>query len=102
MAHESLTIATDGTITPTNIHVNPGDTVSFHADGDDAVLCVDPDILFGAERYEIPDGDTITLTVQNDATHITFAFLTVMGDLTAACGGARGGVNGSGGDTGPP
>ncbi len=94
-----VTIAADGSFSPDPISPDPGQVVSFHADGQDVVLCVDPETVFGGERFEIPNGSAADLTVQPGAVHVAFAYVAVMGDLGAACTGARGG-EGSG-TTGP-
>ncbi len=88
MSSITVTIASDGTTTPSDIQAGPGDTVSFHADGADAVLCLDPEAFFGGSRYEIPNGETVGLTVQPDASG-RFEFIVVVGDLTASCRGSR-------------
>lgn len=95
----TVTISSDGTFSPNTIAPNPGDVVSFRAEGADVVLCVDPSTVFGAERYPIADGSTADLTVQEEAIHIDFAYVACVGDLDAACGGCRGGEGG--GKTGP-
>ncbi|GIV57724.1 MAG: hypothetical protein KatS3mg042_0637 [Rhodothermaceae bacterium] len=95
----TVTISSDGTFSPDPISPNPGDTVAFMADGTDVVLCVEPASLFGGERYEIPAGTTLPLEVQPDAIHISFAYVAILGDLSADCVGARGGEGG--GRTGP-
>ena len=84
----TVTISSDGTASPSDIRVRPGDTVSFHADGADVVLCVDPEAFFGGTRYEISDGETVDLTVQAGASG-RFEFMTVVGDLSASCKGSR-------------
>ncbi|WP_420456326.1 hypothetical protein [Rubrivirga sp.] len=84
MSSITVTIASDGTTTPSDIQASPGDTVSFHADGADAVLCLHPEAFFGGSRYEISNGETVDLTVQPDASG-RFDFIVVVGDLTASC-----------------
>lgn len=88
MPDTTVTIASDGTATPSDIRVRPGDTVSFHADGADVVLCLDPARFFGGDRYEIPSGKNVDLTVQSSARG-SFEFITIVGDLDAACRGTR-------------
>ena len=100
MSSITVTIASDGTTSPSDIQARPGDTVSFHADGADAVLCLDPEAFFGGSRYEIPDGETADLTVQPDASG-RFEFIVVVGDLAASCrDGRRDKVIGGGGGVG--
>ncbi|WP_456429051.1 hypothetical protein [Rhodocaloribacter sp.] len=94
-----VTVAADGSFSPDPISPDPGQGVSFRADGQDVVLCVDPASVFGGERFEIPNGGAVDLTVQPGAVHVAFAYVAVMGDLGAECRGARGG-EGSG-TTGP-
>lgn len=95
----AVTISSDGAFSPNTIAPDPGDVVSFRADGADVVLCVDPSTVFGGERYPIADGSTADLTVQDDAIHVDFAYVALVGDLEAACGSFRGGEGG--GKTGP-
>ncbi len=94
-----VTIAADGSFSPDPISPDPGQVVSFHADGQDVVLCVEPADVFGGERFEIPNGSSADLRVQPGAVHVAFAYVAIMGDLAADCMGARGG-EGSG-TTGP-
>lgn len=84
----TVTISSDGTPSPSTVRVQPGDTVSFHADGADVVLCVDPGSFFGGTRYEIPSGETVDLTVQSGASG-AFEFVVAVGDLGAPCRGGR-------------
>ncbi|PAP75158.1 hypothetical protein [Rubrivirga marina] len=88
MPDVKVTIASDGTPSPSDIPAGPGDTVSFHADGADVVLCIDPKSFFGGARYEIPMGQVEALTVQPDARG-SFEFMTLVGDLSAPCKGGR-------------
>lgn len=99
MSTITVTIASDGTTSPSDIQARPGDTVSFHADGADAVLCLDPETFFGGSRYEIPDGETADLTVQPDASG-RFEFVVQVGDLSADCRGRRDKEYGGGGGVG--
>ena len=96
MSDITVTIASDGTPSPAHVQASPGDTVSFHADGADVVLCIDPDRFFGHERYEIPDGESVALTVQSGAPD-AFKFITRVGDLNAPCRGGRDKTSGGGG-----
>ncbi len=98
MATITVTIAADGSLSPVTISVNGGDIVAFQAEAD-AVLCVDPMSLFGAERFEIPGGGSIGLVVQPDPPQ-DFKYITQMGDLEARCGGGRDKKGGAGGGTG--
>lgn len=101
MPNVTIAIASDGTMNPSNFHINPGETASFEANGNDVVLCVDPEGLFGEERYEIPNGTTLDLVVQATANNISFELKTRVGDLEASCT-KRGTGGDGGGDTGPP
>jgi len=94
-----VTIAADGSFSPDPISPDPGQVVTFQADGQDVVLCVDPASVFDGERFEIPNGGAVDLTVQPSAVHVSFAYVAIMGDLASECRGARGG-EGSG-TTGP-
>lgn len=96
MSDITVTIAGDGTPTPSDIQVQAGDTVSFHAEGADIVLCVDPASFFGGERYEIPNGAAADLTVQPGASG-SFEYITIPGDLDALCRGRRDRSGGGGG-----
>lgn len=98
MATITVTIAADGTFSPASISVNAGDIVFFQAAAD-TVLCVDPTSLFGAERFEIPEGGSIGLVVQPDPPQ-SFQYIAQIGDLEARCGGGRDKTGGSGGGTG--
>ena len=84
MSATTVTIAADGTPSPSDVRASPGDAVSFRADGADVVLCVAPTSVFGGERYEIAAGGTLDLTVQSGATG-AFEFLTHVGDLAVRC-----------------
>ncbi|MDX1420746.1 MAG: hypothetical protein R3181_12320 [Rubricoccaceae bacterium] len=97
MSDVTVTIASDGTPTPSDIQISPGDTVSFHADGADIVLCVDPGEYFGEERYAIPNGETVHLTMQADASG-SFEYITLVGDLSADCYDGRDKRGGGGGN----
>lgn len=98
MATITITIAGDGTPAPPYITINEGDTVRFQAEAD-AVLCVDPESVFGAERFEIPANSAVDLLVQTSPSG-GFQYLTKMGDLGAACGGDRDKNEGGGGGPG--
>jgi hypothetical protein len=99
----TVTIDGDGNFDPTSIAPNPGDTVSFVAGGGDAVLCVDPEALFGEGRYAIANGANLDLTVQAAAIHVDFGYIACLGDLEMTCDVCRQGVRGTegGGRTGP-
>ena len=96
MANVTVTIAPDGTPTPSSIQVDPGDTVGFHADGVDVVLCVLPKTVFGSMSFIIPEDTTLNLLVQNFASSGPFEYITLVGDLEAECEG-RGDEDGEGG-----
>lgn len=99
-----VTIDSVGTFSPNSITPNPGDIVSFMAGGGDAVLCVDPDSLFGSERYAIANGSSLDLTVQDEAIHVDFGYIACIGDMEMTCEACRQqGVRGDegGGRTGP-
>lgn len=95
----AVSIGSDGSFSQDTITPDPGDVVSFFADGTDAVLCVAPDSVFGEERYPIANGETLALQVQPTAVHVDFSFAACVGDLAATCGGCRG--EEGGGRTGP-
>lgn len=100
----TVTIDSVGTFSPRSIAPNPGDVVSFLAGGGDAVLCVDPDSLFGGERFAIANGSSLDLVVQEEAVHIDFGYIACLGDLEMTCEACRQqGVRGDegGGRTGP-
>ena len=99
----TVNIDGDGDFDPSTIAPNPGDTVSFVAGGGDVVLCVDPDSLFGAERYAIANGSNLDLTVQPGAIHIDFGYIACLGDLEMTCDACQQGIRGTegGGKTGP-
>lgn len=102
MATITVQIAANGTPSPSHINVSGGDSVCFQTEVD-AVLCVDPESLFGSERFEIPGGDTVCLAVLPNPP-ATFEYLTRMGDLTARCDDGRGtgGTGGGSGEGGGP
>lgn len=89
MSTVTVTIASDGTPTPSALTVAQGDTVTWVANGADVVLCIDPAAYFGGSRFEIPNGDTLDLTVVSGPIG-GFDFITKVGDLTEDCGGSRG------------
>ena len=100
MSDITVTIDRDGTPTPGKIQVQPGDTVSFRSEEVDAVLCIAPAQFFGDERYEIPGGKMVALTVQPGASG-SFEFITRVGDLNAPCRGPRDKAGNGGGGIGP-
>ena len=99
MADHIVTISTDGTPTPDDIEINPGDRVTFQTAKADVVLCVDPTELFGAERFIIPAGDRLNVLVQDFAPPGEFAYLIITGNLDRPCKG-RGGDGEGGGSVG--
>lgn len=99
MSEVKITIASDGTPSPTNVQLSVGDTLYVQADGTDAVFCVHPPAFFGGERHEIPAGQTAALTVQPGASG-SFDFIVVAGDLDAPCGGGRDKAMAGGGGVG--
>ena len=88
MSTVTITLASDGTPSPSSVQVNPGDTLRFHADGADAVVCIHPAEYFGGERFAIPSGETADLTVQPEASG-SFEYIVTVGDLEASCRGSR-------------
>jgi hypothetical protein len=92
----TITIQFDNAGNPTPATINPkiGDTVVFQASAQPIVLCVDPTSIFGVERYPIPAGTSISLTVQAGASG-NFTFTSLAGDINAECG-ARGTTGGDG------
>ena len=94
MSTITITIAADGTPSPSHIQVSEGDIVCYQA-ADDTVLCVVQESMFGSERFEIPRGSTICLLVHPNPPE-EFQYLTFVGDLGERCGGGRG-TGGSGG-----
>ncbi|WP_412069604.1 hypothetical protein [Rubrivirga sp. IMCC43871] len=90
MSSVTVTIASDGTFSPSTLTVHQGDTVSWVADGADAVVCIDPADYFGGDRFEIPNGQTLDLTVQCGPIG-GFDFIVIVGDLSVSCeDGSRG------------
>ena len=105
MATITVTIDDQGNPTPPDISVDPGDIVSFQNSSEDIVLCVDPDLVFGAERFVIVSNQTLSLVVQPFAPAGPFVYVTRVGDLQAECknggrGGGEGGGSVGGDDTG--
>ena len=97
MADVTVVIDGDGNFTPGNIRPNPGDKVTFESPDDDVVLCVTTAAVFGQNRYEIPTGAALTVTVKEDAINVGFGLSVQVGTLEGDCGGARG----NGNETGP-
>lgn len=91
MADATITIAANGTPSPdpATLTFDSGDTVTFVADGADVVLCTAPPNFFGGVRHEIPDGESIDLTVSPSASG-SFEYVIKTGDLDAKCKGGRG------------
>ena len=100
MANVTVTIGSNGDPSPSHININVGDTVSFHANGDDVVLCVSDEAIFGDDRYEIPEDSSLDLNVQSGAPQGDFDYLVLVGDLDANCGGGKGGDGEGGGSVG--
>lgn len=84
---DRLHIEADGSFSPTRLRLEPGDTLVVRAEVD-AVLCIDSAKVFGENRYEIPAGRQIELTVEDDAPG-GFDFIVQTGDLSAPCKGRR-------------
>lgn len=96
MADITVRIDRDGRCTPSTLNINVGDAVSFSVEAD-TVLCVAPEKVFGAERFEIPAGESRRLNVQaTDPSSLDF--VARVGDLAAPCrGGDRDRTGGGGG-----
>lgn len=85
MADIHVTIDAAGQFSPETIRVQAGDNVSFAADGADVVLCVSDESIFGADREEIPNGESVTLSAQDGAEDGDFAMKAILDDLNARC-----------------
>ncbi len=94
MATHTIQFDSAGNPSPATINPQIGDTVVFQAGAEPIVLCVDPESIFGAERYPIPAGTSISLAVQAGAAG-NFTFTSLAGDIEAECG-ARGATGGDG------
>ncbi|NQV71877.1 hypothetical protein HQ496_02050 [bacterium] len=98
MAHYNVSLDGDGNPTPERLpKMYAGDTLTFAANGDDAVVCFTDDSVFSASRFEVPDGASVTLTAQTTGPSNAYMFSISVGDLNAPCGGHLAG----GGEIGP-
>jgi hypothetical protein len=96
MTEITVRIDSEGRCTPSTLDLNTGDTVTFSVEAD-TVLCVAPDKVFGAERFEIPAGESRRLHVQATESS-SLDFVARIGDLAAPCrGGDRDRTSGGGG-----
>lgn len=91
MATITVNISSNGDPSPDPITISIGDTVTFYADGEDVVLCISDDAIFGDDRYQIPADTSLDLQVQTGAPQGGFDYLVLIGDLNATCGGGKGG-----------
>ncbi|MDZ4699045.1 MAG: hypothetical protein SH809_05000 [Rhodothermales bacterium] len=94
MATITIHFDSAGNPTPATITIQIGDTVVFHAGAQPIVLCIDPESIFGAERYALPAGASTSLSVLAGASG-DFSFTSLAGDIEAECG-ARGATGGDG------
>jgi len=98
MAHYDVTLDGDGNPSPEKLpRLSAGDSITFSANGDDAVVCFPDDGLFGSARFEVADGTSVTITAQHSDMTGVYVYSVSVGDLNADCGGHLG----SGGELGP-
>ena len=67
MASLSFDVTRNGKLALTGYTLHPGDEIELSATSVDTLVCISRDSVFGSDRFEIPAGETVTLTVKEDA-----------------------------------